>query len=84
MTTCKPKSKRRVYDILPPTTAVIGYVIGLRKLSSNGQFLVGAQMSHRQVKLYRAAFHFQLLKMFPPAEIKQNDSNRDGRNYLFF
>ena len=55
MTTCKPNSKRRVYDILPPTTAVIGYVIGLRKLSSNGQFLVGAQttVSLQQLKLYQ-------------------------------
>ena len=32
-----------VYDILPSTTTVFGYVIGSRKLSANEQFFVGAQ-----------------------------------------
>ena len=34
-----------VYDILPPTTALIGYTIGLLILSANGQFFIGAQMA---------------------------------------
>ena len=29
-----------VYDILPPTTATIGYATGLEKLSANGQIFV--------------------------------------------
>ena len=32
-----------VYDILPPTTAIIDYAIGLEKLSANGQLFVGAK-----------------------------------------
>ena len=34
-----------VYDILPPATSIIGYAIGLEKLSANGLFFVGAKMS---------------------------------------
>ena len=34
-----------VYDILPPTTAITDYAIGLRKLSANEQFFVAAQMA---------------------------------------
>ena len=30
-----------------PTTAIVGYTTGLRKLSANGQFIVGAQMAQR-------------------------------------
>ena len=33
-----------VYDILPPSIAVIDYAIRLEKLSDNKQFFVGAQM----------------------------------------
>ena len=32
-----------VYDILPPTTAILDYVIGLEHLSANEQFFVDAQ-----------------------------------------
>ena len=32
-----------VYDILPPTTAIIDYAIGLEKPSANGQLFVGAK-----------------------------------------
>ena len=31
--------------ILPPTTAVIGYALGLERLSANEQFFVEAQMA---------------------------------------
>ena len=34
-----------VYDILPPTTAIIDKAIGLEKLSANGWFFFGAQMA---------------------------------------
>ena len=34
-----------VYDILPPTTAITDYAIGLEKLSTYGQFFAGAQMA---------------------------------------
>ena len=34
-----------VYDILPPTSAIIDYAIGLQQLSANGQLLDGAQMA---------------------------------------
>ena len=34
-----------VYDILPPTTAISDSAAGLEKLSTNGQFFVGAQMA---------------------------------------
>ena len=39
-----PESDARsvVHDILPRTTAVTDYAIGLEKLSANGQFFVGA------------------------------------------
>ena len=37
------KLQALVYDILPSTTAIIDYAIGLRKLSANDQFFVGAQ-----------------------------------------
>ena len=33
-----------VYDILSPTSAIIGYTVGLQKLSANRQFFFGAQM----------------------------------------
>ena len=42
-----PKLQAMVYDILPPTTVIIDYAIGLRKLSANGQFFVGAQIAER-------------------------------------
>ena len=32
-----------VYDILPPTTAIVDYAIGLEKLSANEQFFNDAQ-----------------------------------------
>ena len=34
-----------VYDVIPPTTVIIGYVTGLRKLSANKRFVVGAQIA---------------------------------------
>ena len=39
----RAKLQALVYDILPPTTAMTGYAIGLRKLSANGQFVNDAQ-----------------------------------------
>ena len=38
------KLQALVYNILPPTTAIIDYTIGLWKLSANRQFSIGAQM----------------------------------------
>ena len=32
-------------DILPPTTVITDYAIGLKKLSANGQYFVGAQIT---------------------------------------
>ena len=37
------KLQALAYDILPLATAIIGYAIGLWKLSANGQFFPGAQ-----------------------------------------
>ena len=37
------KLQALLYDIFPSTTAVFSYAIGLRKLSANEQFFVGAQ-----------------------------------------
>ena len=37
-------SRILVYGILPPTAAVVDYVVGLGKLSADEQFFVGAQM----------------------------------------
>ena len=34
-----------VYDILPPTTAIVDYATGLEKLSANKQFFDDAQMA---------------------------------------
>ena len=34
-----------VYDIIPPTTAIIDCAIGLETLSANEQFFVGDQMA---------------------------------------
>ena len=39
------KLQALVYDILPPTTAIIYYAIGLGELSAKGQFFLGAQMA---------------------------------------
>ena len=39
------KLEALVYGILPPTTAIIDYTVGLGKLSANGQFFVGAQIT---------------------------------------
>ena len=46
-----------VYDMLPPATVIIGYAIGLRKVSANRQFFVGAQktVSLQPLELYQAA-----------------------------
>ena len=38
-----PKLQALVYNILPPTAAIIGYAMGLGKLSVNGQVFIGAQ-----------------------------------------
>ena len=43
----RAKLQTLVYDILPPTTAIIHYVTGLRQLLANGQFFFGAQMAVR-------------------------------------
>ena len=41
----RAKLQALVYDVLHPTTAMTGCAIGLRKLSANGQFVVGAVMA---------------------------------------
>ena len=43
----EPEFQALVYDILPPTTAIIDYSIGLGKLSANEQFFIGTQMAVR-------------------------------------
>ena len=40
-----PELQALVDDILPPTSAIIDYVLGLDKLSANGQFFAGAHMA---------------------------------------
>ena len=44
---CNTQSKLQalVYDILSPTSAIIGYAFGLQRLSANRQFFFGAQMA---------------------------------------
>ena len=37
------KFQALVYDILPPTASIIGFAVGLGKLSVNGQVFIGAQ-----------------------------------------
>ena len=39
------KLQTLVYDILPSTTAITDYDIGLEELSANGQFFVGSQIA---------------------------------------
>ena len=41
------KFQAQVYDIIPPTAAILDYAIVLEKLPANGQFFVGAQMTVR-------------------------------------
>ena len=41
----KPRLQVLVYDILPPTTAIVDYAIGLEKLSANEQFFDYAEMA---------------------------------------
>ena len=43
----RPKLQALVYDILPLTTPIIDYAIGLEKLLANGKFFVGAQITDR-------------------------------------
>ena len=38
------KLQELVYDILPLTTAITDYALGLGKLSANGEFFPGAQI----------------------------------------
>ena len=49
-----------VHGILPPTTATVGYVMGLRKLSADSFSLVlkmaASLQPHRQLKLDQAVF----------------------------
>ena len=33
------------HDVLPPTTAIVDYAIGLEKLSANGFFPIGTEMA---------------------------------------
>ena len=40
---CHTPIRAVVYDILPPTTAIADYAIGLEKLSANEQFFNDAQ-----------------------------------------
>ena len=39
----EPKLQALVYDILPPTTDIADYAIGLEKLSANEQFFDDAE-----------------------------------------
>ena len=46
--TCYSQSSKLqalVYDILPPTSAIIVYAIGLEKLSANERYFIGAEMA---------------------------------------
>ena len=46
-----PKLQALVYDIFPPTTALLGYAVGLEKLSL---VLKWPSVCNRQLKLYQA------------------------------
>ena len=50
------KLQAQVYDILPPTTAISDYAIGLEKLSANSFSLVlkWQYVCNREVQLYQA------------------------------
>ena len=39
------KLQALVYDILPPSTAILDYAIGLEKLSANQHIFVGSQLA---------------------------------------
>ena len=39
------KLQALVYNVLPPTTVITDYAIGLEKLSANGKFFHGVQMA---------------------------------------
>ena len=41
------KLQAQVYDIIPPTAAMLDYAIVLEKLPANGQIFVGAQITVR-------------------------------------
>ena len=43
--TLAAKLQALVYDVIPPATAVTDYAIGFEKLSANGQFFFGPQMT---------------------------------------
>ena len=67
-----------VYDILPSTTAVFSYAIGLRKLSANKQFFVGAQtvVCLLQTTHIRHLFYVASSNKTKIVELRQN--------YIFF
>ena len=53
----RTKLQALVYDILPPTTPITDYAIGLKKPSANGQIFLGAQMAvslQQKLRLYQA------------------------------
>jgi len=53
-----------VHDILPRTTAITGYAIGLGKLSANGQFFVGTQMALSLQQTTQVSGFFLFLVLF--------------------
>ena len=46
--TARLKLQSLVYDILPPTTSITDYAIGLEKLSANEQIFVGGDGAQMQ------------------------------------
>ena len=88
------KLQALVYDILPPSTAILDYAIGLEKPSANEQIFVGARRAvrfllvlegqyicNRQLRLNQA-FLLKPPTLLTPAQIKTKSS--ESRRDFFF
>ena len=78
-----------VYDILPATTAIIGYPVGPRKLSANGQFFSWCSDGSKFVNtptthIISARVSLSYSRSCCVRQHKNNKNRSKNRNYFFF
>ena len=82
----EPKLQALVYNILPPTIAIIGYTIDLRKLSTNWQFFAAAQIAvclSQTTEIVSGVSFIKPSILLTPSQIKPK-SFQSRRGTLFF
>ena len=68
--TGQDKNRHVVYDILPPTTAIADYAIGLEKLSANEEFFHDAQMAASSQTKYIVQRYVHATEYCPNRQLK--------------